>query len=103
MSRHRYRTTLPDGTPVTVTAGRDFPLQWFYCNIEGPGDDPRLEEEDEGFFYSNLHDPEAPHDDGSYVEARLAEHGVAIPPPMARAILADRAEPIRNAVTDGST
>ena len=102
MSRHRYRPTLPDGTPVTVTAGWDFPPQRYYLDIEGPGDDPRLDE-DAGYVYSNLHDPKAPHDGGSYVEARLAEHGVAIPPPMARAILADRAEPIRNAVTDGST
>ena len=102
MSRHRYRTTLPDGTPVTVTAGWDFPLQWFYCNIEGPGDDPRLDE-DEGTVYSNLHDPKAPRTDWGYFEVRLAEHGVAIPPGMAEAIVEDRSRQRRNAETDWST
>ena len=102
MSEHRYRTTLPGGTDVTVTAGWDYPLQGFCGNIEGSLDDERLDEENEGFFTSNLHDPEAPPDDRSCFAARLTEHGVTIPSAMTEAIVEGRSHQRRNAETDGS-
>ena len=101
MSQHCCRTTLPDGTGVTVTAGWDFPLRWYYLNIEGAVEDARTDED--GFFYSNLTDPNAPHDDWTYFMLRLAEHGIRIPSEMAAAIRQDGARRTRNAETDWST
>ena len=94
MSQHRYETRLADGTPVTVTAGWDRPLGWLYLNIEGPLDDPRSDED--GFFYSNLHDVRAPTTDWSYFVGKLSAYGIVLPEMMTAAIARDMANNVGN-------
>ena len=99
MSQHHYRQRrADDGVMLDITAGYDRPLHRMFLNIEAPDGTPGVD--GNGFLYTNLDDPDAPEDDWTYYEARLAEHGASVPEQMRDAILEDWRVRRGNAVTD---
>lgn len=86
MSQHLFASITATGVPVTVILGWDRPLQYFFLVVE-------CDQEEEGYLYSNLDDPEARVPQPlSYYRAKLRELGIPVPESMFEETARDHAE-----------
>ena len=103
MSRHYFDTVQGDQA-VCVTLGYDRPLDYFFLTVERtPGSKPgetRDAEDEAGFVYSNLEDPELSggSSDLEYYRAKLEELGISVPESMFREAELDAINGVGNRV-----